>query len=94
MAKGRKKQAEAARGPGRPAHSEPVERVNVILTRRQIASLDRMAADIREAGGVLKRTEIVRGILEAVTMAGINFTSARNEEDIRSILASKIKPAR
>ncbi len=93
MAKG-KKLAAHKRGPGRPAHVEPVERVNVILTRRQIASLDRLAADIREAGGVLKRTEILRGIVEAVTMAGIDFTAARSEEDIRSILASKIKPAR
>ena len=88
------KKKTSAPGRGRPQVHEPGswERTTVILRHDQTAALDHLAADIRaKTGRPIKRTELIRGILDAVLESKLDLTSATSEQEIKNALAAKLR---
>jgi len=75
-------------GTGRPvAHREEWSRVTIVLMNRQIVYLDRLSADIRaRTGAVVKRTEIIRALIDNLAESSVDTTSIEGEEDLRRLL--------
>ena len=73
---------------GRPIlHSEGWSKVTVVLLDRQVAHLDRLAADIRQnTGRAISRAEILRALIEFTSRSGADLTTATSEEEIVSRL--------
>lgn len=69
---------------GRPIlHSEGWSKVTVVLLDRQVAHLDRLAADIRQnTGRAISRAEILRALIEFTSRSGADLTTATSEEEI------------
>jgi hypothetical protein len=68
----------------RPVHEEAYSRVTVVLLNRQVVYLDRLSADIRAATGtVVKRAEIIRGLIDALADSGQDLRDVRCEEDVK-----------
>ena len=66
------------RRPGRPpVHDEAWTKVTVVLFNRQIVFLDRLAANIR-------------ALLDAVTDADLDLTSATSEADMKATLLARL----
>ena len=78
---------------GRPvSHEEPTTKATVVLYNRQIARLDRLAAEIRErSGNVVNRADIIRAVLEAVEDSKLDLTGATSAEDVRRLVLGKLK---
>jgi hypothetical protein len=76
---------------GRPrVHEEDWAKVTVVLLTRQIVFLDRLAADVRSASGVvLKRAEIIRALVDALAESGFDPTQARSEADLKQQLLQR-----
>ena len=74
---------------GRPtALAEQWTRVAMILYDRQIVFLDRLITDIRASTGVVvKRTDIVRALIDGLIDAKVDLTSARDASDIRDFIS-------
>lgn len=70
------------KGSGRPAeHGEPWTKVTVVLFDRQIAYLDRAAADIRlKTRSAVSRAELIRAMIDAVEAGKIDLSIAGSEE--------------
>lgn len=86
-------EAEALRrGPGRPvALDEPWRKITLVTFDRQIAQLDEIRVGIRrKTGAAVKRAEIYRAAVDALIEAGVDLTGARNENDLKSIIARKL----
>lgn len=63
-------------------------RVGMVLANRNVAYLDRLAADAREITGVvLDRSQIVRVLIDAIAARGISAGKIRSEEDLRKLVA-------
>ena len=75
---------------GRPVtHLEGWSRVTIVLLNRQIVYLDRLSADIRaRSGAVMKRTEIIRALIDSLAECDLDLTSVQSEEDLRKLLRS------
>ena len=73
---------------GRPtALSEQWTRVAMILFDRQIVFLDRLITDIRASTGVVvKRTDIVRALIDGLIESKVDWNSARDASDIRELI--------
>jgi len=73
---------------GRPvSHLEGWSRVTIVLMNRQIVYLDRLSADIRaHSGAVMKRTEIIRALIDSLAESELDLTSVQSEEDLRRLL--------
>ena len=73
---------------GRPVtHMEGWSRVTIVLLNRQIVYLDRLSADIRaRTGAVVKRTEIIRALIDSLAESAIDMTSIEGEDDLRRLL--------
>src|SRR5580765_5361502 len=73
---------------GRPVtHMEGWSRVTIVLLNRQIVYLDRLSADIRaRTGAVVKRTEIIRALIDSLAESAIDLTSIEGEDDLRRLL--------
>ena len=80
-----KPSAGGTRRPGRPpVHEEAWTKVTVVLFNRQIVFLDRLAANIRaKSGAAISRAQLIRALLDAVTDADIDLTSATSEADLK-----------
>jgi hypothetical protein len=80
------------RRPGRPPiHEEAWTKVTVVLFNRQIVFLDRLAANIRaQSGAAISRAQLIRALLDAVTDADIDLTSATSEEDLKATLLTRL----
>ena len=85
-------QEAARRGPGRPvALYEPWRKITLVTFDRQIAQLDEIRVGIRRrTGAAVKRAEIYRAAVDALIEANVDLTGARNEEDLKSIIARKL----
>jgi hypothetical protein len=83
---------EAKRRPGRPPiHDEAWTKVTVVLFDRQIAFLDRMAANIRaQSGAAISRAQLVRALLDAVSDADIDLTAATSEADLKTTILARL----
>jgi hypothetical protein len=81
-----------ARRPGRPpVHDEAWTKVTVVLFNRQIVFLDRLAANIRaRSGAAISRAQLIRALLDAVTEADIDLTSATSEADLKATLLARL----
>ena len=67
-----------------PVHTETYTKATVVLWNRQIVYLDRLSADIRAASGaVVKRAEIIRGLIDALAASGEDLSSLTSEADVR-----------
>ena len=84
--------ARAGRRPGRPPiHDEAWTKVTVVLFNRQIVFLDRLAANIRaQSGAAISRAQLIRALLDAVTDADIDLTSATSEADLKATLLARL----
>jgi hypothetical protein len=82
-------------GAGRPVtHMEGWSRVTIVLMNRQIVYLDRLSADIRaRTGAVVKRTEIIRALIDSLAESPIDTTSIEGEDDLRRLLREHVERA-
>ena len=73
---------------GRPVtHTESWSRATFVLLTRQIVYLDRLSADIRaRTGAVVKRTEIIRALIDSLAESAVDPTSIEGEDDLRRLL--------
>jgi len=73
---------------GRPVtHLEGWSRVTIVLMNRQIVYLDRLSADIRaRTGAVVKRTEIIRALIDSLSESSVDLTTVRTEADLKRLL--------
>ena len=81
---------EVTRQVGRPrALKEDWSKISVDLFERQVIFLDRLATDIREqTGAVIKRTGIIRALIDACAESGIDLTNSASEAEIKEALIS------
>ncbi|HXH06815.1 MAG TPA: hypothetical protein VNI83_09525 [Vicinamibacterales bacterium] len=84
--------AKSARRPGRPpVHVEPWTKVTVVLFKRQVAFLDRLAGSIRaHTGAAISRAQLIRALIDALSDADIDLTSARSEADLKATLLARL----
>jgi hypothetical protein len=80
------------RRPGRPpVHDEAWTKVTVVLFNRQIVFLDRLAANFRaQNGAAISRAQLIRALLDAVTDADLDLTSATSEADLKATLLARL----
>jgi len=88
----RKSPAPGKRRPGRPpVHDEAWTKVTVVLFDRQIAFLDRLAANIKaQSGAAINRAQLIRSLVDAVTDADVDLTSATSEADLKATILSRL----
>ena len=79
---------------GRPVvHNERWSRATLILMDRQIVFLDRLSSDIRaRSGAVVRRTEILRALINALASSGIEASGVRSEGELRELLLQRLAP--
>ena len=80
------------RGPARPVlHEEAWTKVTVVLFNRQIVFLDRLAANIRaKTGAAVSRAQLIRALIDAVTDAEIDLTTAASEAELKATLIARL----
>jgi hypothetical protein len=80
------------RKPGRPpVHDEAWTKVTVVLFNRQIVFLDRLAANIRaQSGAAISRAQLIRSVVDAISDANIDLTTATSEADLKTIILSRL----
>ena len=80
------------RKPGRPpVHDEAWTKVTVVLFNRQIVFLDRLAANIRaESGAAISRAQLIRAVLDAISDADIDLTTATSEADLKATILARL----
>lgn len=67
-----------------PVHAEAYSKATVILLNRQIVYLDRLSADIRASSGtVVKRAEIIRALIDALSALDLDLRDVRSEADLK-----------
>jgi hypothetical protein len=70
-----------------PASSSEVEKVMVMLSPRQINSLDRICLEIRKATGVkMKRSMLIRSLIDGFLQLQVHFEEARSTSDIQRLI--------
>jgi len=73
---------------------EKIEKVTVVLKPRHVAVLDILSVQIRhKTGEVVKRAALIRAMIDAVTDSKIDLSKARSEDEIRELLAKRLKSA-
>lgn len=80
------------RRPGRPpVHDEAWTKVTVVLFNRQIAFLDRLAANIRaRSSAAISRAQLLRALVDAVAEADIDLTASLSEADLKATILSRL----
>lgn len=80
------------RKPGRPpVHDEAWTKVTVVLFNRQIVFLDRLAANIRaQSGAAISRAQLIRSVVDAISDADIDLTTATSEADMTSTILARL----
>lgn len=83
---------EKAEGRGRPpVHEEPWKKITTVLFNHQVVYLDRLSNDIRaKTGAVVRRTEIIRALVDALAESDLDLTTTTSEAEIKSVLAKKL----
>ena len=84
--------ATGKRRPGRPPiHDEAWTKVTVVLFNRQIVFLDRLAANIRaQSGAAISRAQLIRALVDAVSDADVDLTSAQSEADLKTTILARL----
>jgi hypothetical protein len=80
---------------GKTSHMHQLQRttdavkVTVILSNQQIVFLDRLANEIRaKNGAIVRRTELIRALVDALAQATPDVTAARSEQDLRYLFST------
>lgn len=72
-----------------PALLDHWSRVTMVLYDRQIIFLDRLITDIRAStGAIVKRTDIVRALIDGLIESNLDLTSVRDEADLKRLIGS------
>lgn len=72
-------------------HKEAWSKVTVVLFNRQVVNLDRLIADMRsETGAIVSRTLLIRSLIDALLLSGLNITDCRTEADLRERLVDRL----
>ena len=70
-----------------PASSTDVEKVMVMLSPRQVNSLDRICLEIRKITGVkMKRSMLIRSLIDGFLQSPVHFDEARSSSDIQRLI--------
>lgn len=70
-----------------PLHQEDWTKVTTSLLNRQVVFLDGVSNDIRaNSGKVVKRTAIIRALIDALELSDIDLTEVTSEDECRQIL--------
>jgi hypothetical protein len=70
-----------------PALLDQWSRVTMVLYDRQIIFLDRLITDIRAStGAIVKRTDIVRALIDGLIESEIDLTSVKDEGDLKRLI--------
>ncbi|MGH9443112.1 MAG: hypothetical protein ACRD16_12650 [Thermoanaerobaculia bacterium] len=70
-----------------PALLDQWSRVTMVLYDRQIIFLDRLITDIRAStGAIVKRTDIVRALIDGLIESNIDLTSVKDESDLKRLI--------
>lgn len=71
--------------------AETSVRVTVGLSNRQLAYLDRVAANILEqSGSSVTRSQLIRALLDAVSGADLELTASRSLADLKATLLARL----
>lgn len=83
----------AAPGRGRPVlHLEPATKITTVLLNRHVVYLDGISNQIRgSSGAVVKRSEILRALVEALEAAAPDLTDVRSQNDLTEQLKTRLK---
>ena len=77
-----------------PALLDQWSRVTMVLYDRQIIFLDRLITDIRAStGAIVKRTDIVRALIDGLIESEIDLTSVRDEGDLKRLVRGLGRPS-
>jgi hypothetical protein len=78
---------------GRPrVHAEAWSKVSVVLFDRQIAQLDRLAADMRHwTGTPVHRAALIRAVLDGLFDSEFEITTAGSERELRARIAQRLR---
>ena len=76
-----------------PALMDHWSRVTMVLFDRQIIFLDRLITDIRAStGAIVKRTDIVRALIDSLIESKIDLTSTKDGADLKRLLRGLRQP--
>jgi len=65
-----------------------VEKVMVMLSIRQVNSLDRICLEIRKATGVkMKRSMLIRSLIDGFLESRVHFEEAKSSTDIQHLIS-------
>jgi hypothetical protein len=68
--------------------SAGVEKVMVMLSTRQVESLDRLCLEIRKATGIkMKRSMLIRSLIDGFLESRIHFEGAKSSLDIQHLIS-------
>lgn len=78
---------------GRPKkYDVSKHKTTVTFELKQIVELDRLCTDIlSNTGKIVDRGDIIRAAVEVLLESNINFSSATSADDIRSMLAERLR---
>jgi hypothetical protein len=77
-----------------PALLDQWSRVTMVLYDRQIIFLDRLITDIRAStGAIVKRTDIVRALIDGLIESNVDLTSVKDEADLKRLLRGLGQPS-
>lgn len=79
--------------PKQPAapEGEPTEKVTVLLTPSQITLLDELCLAVRkQSGRALRRTEVVRALIEALRDLELNLNNVDSEGKLRDAILKRL----
>lgn len=78
---------------GRPKkYDVSKHKTTVTFELEQIVALDRLCTDIlSKTGKIVDRGDIIRAAVEVLLESNINFSSATSADDIRSMLAERLR---
>jgi hypothetical protein len=67
-------------------------KLTVIIPPDLVAFLDRLCLDIRQkTGAKIRRTEIIRALVEGVRTAGVDLTRCGGEEEVAAEVAGRLR---
>ena len=86
-------QVEPGRKVGRPTlHQEEVVKITMVLLARQVVYLDNVSNSIRKSSGsVVKRSEILRALVEALEAAAPDWSEVRSQSDLVEQLKARLQ---
>ena len=72
--------------------TEPWGKVTTVLYDREVIALDELCIDIRKkTGKKLNRTDLLRGILDAVLESGLDLTGATSEAEVKAAVLAAMR---